>query len=137
MQTKVEYWGRVDTTVDQLELDDLVKQVAPKKASKIGRLLERLNEFRKFEAEYGELIPLPVAVGLLGVTKQRVYALIDEGRISSCVFEGHHYVTLDTVFDYAKSERKGGRPPKSEGIKAIVTCVYKSIDDIVRQRPEK
>lgn len=77
---------------------------------RLARFLERYAAFKELCASKGMLVPVKVAAALAGVGDQRIRDLIEEGRIESTKFEGHIYVVESSLFAWASSDRKSGRP---------------------------
>jgi hypothetical protein len=77
-----------------------------------ANLWERFREFSRLAESKGALVPPYVAAGLLGVSQQRVSQLMKAGRLERIEFEGQPFVTENSIVDFARSERKNGRPFK-------------------------
>lgn len=89
-----------------------VAEMPKREKSKYAQFKERFAAYKAFIDENGSVVPVAVAGKLAGVCGQRIRDLIEEDRIKSCKFEGHIYVTEDTLLDYMATERKAGRPSK-------------------------
>jgi hypothetical protein len=78
--------------------------------SKIQRVWDTFRELSKITDEKGMLIPQSFAAKVLDVSRQRVNAMIEEGRLEAVEVNGVPFVTENSVVAYAKGERKAGRP---------------------------
>jgi DNA-directed RNA polymerase subunit F len=87
-----------------------VADLPKREKSKLRKLWDGLSELSKVAEEKGMLIQQSVAAKLLDVSPQRVNDLVKLGRLEIYVFNGVPLVTENSVVDYAKSERKAGRP---------------------------
>lgn len=93
--------------------------------SRLAKLWDHFQDVRAAAAVHGVLLPQHYAATLLGVSKQRVNFLVKEGRLESVDLGGHPYVTEKSMLDYAKAERKVGRPVTVPGVREIFS---KSLD---------
>jgi hypothetical protein len=89
-----------------------VAELPKREKSKLRKVWDRLKDFQEFMQKEGECVPPVVAAGLLDVSRQRVHELIQEASLREVRFEGHPYVTVNSIVDHCKSERKAGRPVK-------------------------
>ena len=89
-----------------------VEGLAKRDKTKLENLWEVLKRAKELADEKGMLLPSRFAAGLLGVSQQRVDQLMDAGKLERVVLDGHPFITEDSIVDYAKSERKTGRPIK-------------------------
>lgn len=71
---------------------------------------EELQEMAAASENHGGFIPVPVAAELLNLSRQRVYALVEQGRIPVFHFFGKTYVAINDVSEFLKLDRKNGRP---------------------------
>jgi hypothetical protein len=69
-------------------------------------------EVKRLVDAKGQLIPINFAVKLLGVSRARVYQLIDEGKVETVEVGTYQFVTENSLMAWAHSERKAGRPFK-------------------------
>lgn len=87
-----------------------VEALPKRERSKLVKLWDHLKEIKAATAEHGVLLPQHYAADLLGVSRQRVHVLVNEGRLLTVEVGGLRYVTENSMRSYAESERKGGRP---------------------------
>lgn len=89
-----------------------VNGLPKREKSRFMTFWDRYCQFVKLSEDKGRLVPAGIAGKILGVSKQRVYDLIKNGSVEAVQFEGHHYLTENSLIAYAKTERKAGRPVK-------------------------
>lgn len=87
-------------------------ELPKRQRTRLQSLWDQLSEIRAVVESKGMLIPASMAAKVLGVSRQRVHDLIKEGRLENVEMNGHNFITEASVVDYAKSERKAGRPVK-------------------------
>lgn len=75
---------------------------------------EDLNELCDLVEKHGPLIPLEMAAGLLDVSRQRVYQLVDAAKLETIEFREKRFVSEKCIRAFVEIERKNGRPPKLE-----------------------
>lgn len=71
---------------------------------------DELAEMVTVSGETGGLVLVHVGQELLGVSRQRIYDMIEFKRIRSWDFFGRKYVCIDDISEFVNSERKPGRP---------------------------
>lgn len=81
--------------------------------SRVGKLWDHFNEVRRQVAQVGMIVPQHLAADLLGLSRQRIFTLAEQGRLETVEIGGIRYLTERSVLAFAQSERKNGRPPKS------------------------
>lgn len=106
-------------------LDTLPKR----EKSKLSKLWDHFQEVKAATAEHGVLLPQHYAADLLGVCRQRVHQLVNEGRLVSVEVGGLRYVTENSMMAFANSERKAGRPPKIPSLGKIFGKARESVQD--------
>lgn len=80
--------------------------------SKMDIAICAVREMKALVEKHGMLIPSVIASEVLGVTKARVYQLMETGQLTPIRYGNYSYVTEDSLISYAKTERKAGRPHK-------------------------
>lgn len=91
---------------------------------------EALKALKAASQSGGAWVPAGLAAEMLGVGKQRLYDLIEEGTIHGEKYHGHLFLSEDSVVAYAKRERKAGRPPKVQTIAGTIKAVLKWSGDV-------
>lgn len=89
-----------------------VATLPKREKSRLARLWDHFAAVREISKEHGMLVPVKMAADLAGVSHQRIADLIGDGRLVRIDLHGHRYVTENSFVEWAKSERKNGRPLK-------------------------
>ena len=71
-----------------------------------------LQRFLRLSEEKGPLIPQPCLLDVLGVSKARVYQLVNDGRFDVVELGDRRFVTAASVEAFTAMERPSGRPKK-------------------------
>lgn len=87
-----------------------VAELPKREKSKLAKVWDAFDEIARITETEGVLIPQSLAAKLLDVCRQRVFELVEEGRLKAYEVNGVRFVTENSVVAYAKSERKAGRP---------------------------
>ncbi|MGH8093985.1 MAG: hypothetical protein ACREIF_11005 [Chthoniobacterales bacterium] len=77
-----------------------------------GDLDGELREFQRASKYAGGLLPQAQAARILGLSKQRVNALIAEGRLMEHDFFGKNFISCADIWAFKRIERPPGRPKK-------------------------
>lgn len=85
-------------------------EVPKREKSKLARVWDHFKAVSAVVEQKGMLVPQHLAAELLGVSRQRIWVLANEGRLEGVELGGIRYVTEDSVIAFAKLERKAGRP---------------------------
>ena len=89
-----------------------VEELPKREKSRLQKLWDHFTEVKAITAQKGLLVPVRFAANLVGVSQQRVDQLCDNGSLERVYVDGHPFVTENSLIEWAKSERKAGRPPK-------------------------
>jgi excisionase family DNA binding protein len=95
----------MEATAEQMEL---LAGFSVEKVRKPSVLRELAEVFDK----HGPVVPQHMVAKLLGVSRQRVGNLVDEGRIAVVRLGGHQFVPYEALRYFLADERKNGRPCK-------------------------
>lgn len=87
-------------------------ELPKRERTRLQTLWDNLAEIRAVVESKGMVIPASLAAKVLGVSRQRVFQLIEDGRLENVEMNGHNFVTEASVIQFAKAERKTGRPCK-------------------------
>lgn len=79
----------------------------PMRSVKKRSLLMQLSEAYE---KHGSLIPQYLIPRLLGVSRERVSAIIREGRLAAVKIDDRNFVPWDSFRYYCAEEHKAGRP---------------------------
>lgn len=80
--------------------------------SRWAKALDAWNEYKAASSEHGGVVPVTLAAELGGVSQQRIHQLMHTGQLVRVDFGSHVCVGENSFVEWAKSERKGGRPLK-------------------------
>lgn len=80
--------------------------------SRIARVVHLFKCFSAVMDKEGVLIPLMLGAKALDVSRTRMDELVSEGRLKRIEVDGHVFLTENSMVEYAKEERKNGRPLK-------------------------
>ena|SRR5208282_5425344 len=83
--------------------------LAKDKPSKgVSSVLADTKEFMRLLKIKGGLVPQSVVPTILGVSRQRVHQLVEEGTFSYWTFYGMKWLSQDEVISFAKLNRQAG-----------------------------
>jgi len=94
-----------------------VSELPKREKTKFRKIWDTFQALRALTAEKGTLVPSSLAAKILGVSRQRVDQLIQEGRLECHSVDGHNFISEASFVEFAKQERKTGRPPKSPSLR--------------------
>jgi len=95
-----------------------VGELPKREKGKIATLWDALMEASAATKEHGSLVPINFAAELLGISRQRVHQLLDDGKLTPVFFHRQRFVSENSLVTWAKAERdKGGRPVKAPSLK--------------------
>ncbi len=93
----------------ELPLND--ERIIPRKGSKAW-VASEIQRFRDLSAKHDGLTSPWFARVAMGVSKQRVYQLMEAGRLPFYEILGKPFIACDVLERFAKIERRTGRPSK-------------------------
>lgn len=107
----------------------------PKRAKgKLQTLWDAYSELSKLTEEHGMLIPCSFAAELAGVSRQRIHRLCEQGDLVTVnIGPRQRFITEASFVEWAKSERKAGRPFKAPSLKESMVMAKR----LVKQPSEK
>jgi hypothetical protein len=88
----------------------------PKRKVKKG-VLEFFRVLRETTRREGGLVPYAAAAAILGVSKQRVHDLVNEGTLRPIELYGKNWLSANELESFVKLQRLSGRPWKEPSIK--------------------
>jgi hypothetical protein len=89
-----------------------VEQLPKREKSRLAKLWDHFAEVRAIQREHGTIVPVKLAADLAGVTRQRIDDLVERGQLVRIYVNGHPFITENSFVEWAKTERKNGRPLK-------------------------
>lgn len=115
-----------------------VSQLPKREKSRYEIFWERLQRTKAELDKHGPCWPVAIAASVLGVSKQRIHQLMDAGQLVRVDVEGHPYIPEESIFEFARTERKAGRPcgPESLGqaVKLVVKGAAQTYRDLKAER---
>lgn len=108
-----------------------VDELPKREKKKVLNVWDQLAEMRKVIDEKGVLIPPVMVAKLLGLTRQRIYQFMQEGRFETVEFNGQMFITENSIVEFAKTERKTGRPFN------VTMPTFKEVHSMVKQNMRK
>jgi hypothetical protein len=78
---------------------------------------QQVEAFFRVEERFGRLVPVAVATAYLGLSKQRVYQLLQAATFDTFDFCGLQYVPLEQVKSFKKVRRDIGRPKQDVSVR--------------------
>lgn len=91
----------------------------PKREPAVMSAWDELRQLSALMKEKGMMVPTPLAARVLGVSVQRVHQFIDGGSLEVVRCGRSLMVTEKSLLDFAKVERKNGRPFKPGSVRSI------------------
>jgi hypothetical protein len=100
---------------------------------RVARLMDVLAELERVTNEKGPVMPQALAADILGVSTQRVGQILDDGRLQGVQVGRCRFVIVSSFKEFAKEERKTGRPPKVLGkYEAVAKAGYHGGREVMR-----
>ena len=89
------------------------------KSTGIRGMLADIREFAKLTKLHGGLVPMSAVATILGVSRQRVHQLVDEGTFKHWTFYGMKWLSQEEVVSFAKLNRPKGENQYSPSTKQM------------------
>lgn len=87
-----------------------VQEMPKREKSRVARIWDLVKHLDKVSEVEGTLLPFTLAFKALELSRTRCDQLVAEGRLKRIEVDGHVFVTLNSVVEFAEQERKAGRP---------------------------
>ena len=87
-----------------------VESLPKREKSRLRTMWDHVNALIEASEKDGFPIQQAYAARLLGFSRQRMCALVDQGRFRTVEVNGERFVTMNSVMEFAETERKNGRP---------------------------
>jgi hypothetical protein len=115
-----------------------VEALPKREKSRAVKRWEALREYQELCERHGVLVPQSAVAEVLDLSHQRVSQIVVDGRLIAVRFHGHTFITHASLLEFAKMERKPGRPWKvpGEGLKAQVK-IGVAVSRILKDASEK
>ena len=101
--------------------------------SRLVKVWDLFKQMKEISGTEGDLLPLMFAAKLLDLSRTRMDQLIADGRLKRYSLDGHVFITSNSIVEFAKTERKNGRPLKVPS----VSETFKISRQYVRETCEK
>jgi hypothetical protein len=88
-----------------------VAEIPKREKTKVAKIWDQFQELARVQKEHGIVISQTMASKMLNISSQRVGQFLDEGRLQFVEMDGIRFVTEKSIIEFAKMERKNGRPP--------------------------
>jgi hypothetical protein len=85
----------------------------------IRGILDHTRQFFKIAKLHGGLVPMSTVATILGVSRQRVHQLVDEGTFSHWTFYRMKWLSQDEVVSFAKLNRRAGENQFKPSVKQM------------------
>jgi len=85
----------------------------------ISGLVADTREYFRLSKLNGGLVPLSMVANILGVSRQRVHQLVDEGTFSHWTFYGMKWLSQEEVISFAKLNRRAGENQYNPSVKQM------------------
>ena len=95
-----------------------VEALPKREKSRLRKAWDVFNDLRVLTEQHGTLVPASLVAKILDLSPQRVHDIIQDGRLHRIEVHGHNYISEASVIEFAKTERKAGRPQKMENATA-------------------
>ena len=102
-----------------------VAEMPKREKSKLVKVWELFEQVKREQERVGVLVHPVHCAALLGVCRQRVYQLIQDGRLERIDFGGHQMITERSMLKFCASERKAGRPCLPENAAEMVKRTWR------------
>lgn len=89
-----------------------VAELPKREKSKMVKVWDNFRELARISQSEGMLLPQVMAAKVLGVSRGRVFQLVESGQLKFVDVFGERMVTENSILAHMKTERKAGRPPK-------------------------
>jgi uncharacterized protein YkwD len=107
-----------------------------KRSKGLFDFLNGWREFSRISKLHGGLVPVSVVSTILGVTRQRVHQLVEEGTFSHWTFYGKKWVSQDEVVAFAKLNRQAGENQFRPSVKELWKASKEHGKEFVKARRE-
>ena len=109
-----------------------VAELPKREKSKLADLWDRFQEVKAITDKKGMIVPPIVAAELLGVSRQRIWQLMEGGRLARLEWRGQVFVTERDLMEFAESERKTGRPCGPNSLKDVCGMTIRAVQAFKR-----
>jgi hypothetical protein len=87
-----------------------VEALPKREKSKLVKAWELLGHLREATEREGALVPVMLGAKCLDLSRTRIDSICADGRLRRVEVDGHIFITESSIVEFAKTERKNGRP---------------------------
>ena len=114
-----------------------VPRVKGKLSKGVLGILGHTREYFRIGKLHGGLVPVSAVATVLGVSRQRVHQLVEEGTFSHWTFYGMKWLSQNEVVEFAKLNRRPGENQYRPSAKQIWKASRKVGPEFMKQRPDR
>ncbi len=104
-----------------------VEKLPKREKSRLAKAWDLFERMKAETAVHGQLVPLVLTAKLLNVGPSRIDQFVRDDRLTRVEIDGHVFITENSIVEFAKIERKNGRPLKlPKGAKEVWQLVRSS-----------
>lgn len=85
-----------------------VESLPKREKSKLAKLWDHFKEVKEQTEKHGALLPQTFVADLLGISRQRVHTLVNEGRLGTVRVGNNRLVTEASIVAWAQAEHPNG-----------------------------
>jgi|SRR5271170_1647099 len=111
--------------------------IAKKKSKSLFSFLNDWREFSRISKLHGGLVPQSIVATVLGVSRQRVHQLIEEGTFSHWDFYGKKWLSQEEVVSFAKLNRQAGENQFKPSMKELWKASKEHGKEFVKAKRER
>ena len=97
-------------------------------------MMENVREFVRLTNLHGGLLPQSAAATALGVSRQRVHQLVEEGTLNHWTFYGMKWLSENEVVSFAKLHRGEGENQYQPSAKQMWKAAREGGKEFVKRR---
>jgi hypothetical protein len=98
------------------------------------RIVADIREYVRLTKLHGGLLPQSFVATILGVSRQRVHQLVEEGTFSHWTFYGMKWLSQEEVFSFARLNRQKGENQYKPSTKELWKDAREMSKEYVRSR---
>ena len=97
-------------TIADLAEFPFMGELPKREAKRVHSVWDKWAEIKAIIAAKGTLIPMTLAAEMGGVSKQRIYQLVEAGKLEHVKVGNLGFIAEESFMAWVSSERKTGRP---------------------------
>lgn len=91
-----------------------VDALPKREKSRLARTWELIRVMSAVTEKEGQLVPVMLAAKCLGYSRSSVDDAVLNGHLKRVDIDGHVFITENSIVEFAKKERRMGRPPMKQ-----------------------